>query len=75
MGPKRLLAVGRLKPGPEADLFALYNTRLRPGLLVTEVPEPMRPTLNLRIQLPPLVKFQGTRCWTSMFPSKRVRIF
>jgi 23S rRNA (pseudouridine1915-N3)-methyltransferase len=39
VGPKRLLAVGRLKPGPEADLFALYNTRLRPALLVTEVPE------------------------------------
>ena len=39
MGPKRLLAVGRLKPGPEADLFALYNARLRPPLAVTEVPE------------------------------------
>ncbi len=39
MGPKRLLVVGRLKPGPEADLFALYNARLRPPLAVTEVPE------------------------------------
>ncbi len=39
MAPKRLLAVGRLKPGPEADLFALYNARLRPPLAVTEVPE------------------------------------
>ena len=39
MGPKRLLAVGRLKPGPEADLFVLYNARLRPPLVVTEVPE------------------------------------
>ena len=35
----RLLAVGRLKPGPEADLFALYNARLRPPLAVTELPE------------------------------------
>lgn len=39
MGPKRLVAVGRLKPGPEVDLFALYNARLRPPLAVTEVPE------------------------------------
>jgi 23S rRNA (pseudouridine1915-N3)-methyltransferase len=37
--PKRLIAVGRLKPGPEADLFALYNARLRPPLAVTEIPE------------------------------------
>jgi 23S rRNA (pseudouridine1915-N3)-methyltransferase len=35
----RLIAVGRLKPGPEAELFARYNTRLRPRLVVTEVPE------------------------------------
>jgi 23S rRNA (pseudouridine1915-N3)-methyltransferase len=35
----RLIAVGRLKAGPEADLFARYNTRLRPRLVVTEVPE------------------------------------
>lgn len=35
----RLIAVGRLRPGPEADLFARYNTRLRPRLEVLEVPE------------------------------------
>ncbi len=35
----RLIAVGRLKPGPEADLFARYNARLRPALAVTEVAE------------------------------------
>ena len=35
----RLIAIGRLKPGPEADLFARYNARLRPRLDVTEVPE------------------------------------
>ncbi len=35
----RLIAVGRLKAGPEAELFARYNTRLRPSLVVTEVPE------------------------------------
>lgn len=35
----RLIAVGRLREGPEAALFARYNTRLRPPLAVTEVPE------------------------------------
>ena len=35
----RLIAVGRLRPGPEAELFARYNARLRPSLAVTEVPE------------------------------------
>jgi 23S rRNA (pseudouridine1915-N3)-methyltransferase len=35
----RLLAIGRLKPGPEAELFARYNVRLRPKLDVTELPE------------------------------------
>ena len=35
----RLIAVGRLRNGPEADLFARYNARLRPALEVTEVPE------------------------------------
>ncbi len=35
----RLIAVGRLRDGPEATLFARYNARLRPALTVTEVPE------------------------------------
>ncbi len=35
----RLIAVGRLRSGPEADLFARYNARLRPPLGVTEVPD------------------------------------
>ncbi len=35
----RLIAVGRLRAGPEADLFARYNVRLRPPLTVTEVAE------------------------------------
>ena len=34
-----LLAIGRLKPGPEAALFEHYNARLRPPLAVTELPE------------------------------------
>ena len=34
-----LLAVGRLRDGPEAALFARYNTRLRPTLTVTEIAE------------------------------------
>ena len=35
----RLIAVGRLRAGPEAELFARYNARLRPPLTVTEVAE------------------------------------
>jgi 23S rRNA (pseudouridine1915-N3)-methyltransferase len=35
----RLIAVGRLRDGPELELFARYNARLRPQLAVTEVPE------------------------------------
>lgn len=35
----RLIAVGRLRNGPEAELFARYNARLRPKLDVTEIPE------------------------------------
>jgi 23S rRNA (pseudouridine1915-N3)-methyltransferase len=35
----RLIAVGRLRDGPEAALFARYNARLRPKLAVTEIPE------------------------------------
>jgi 23S rRNA (pseudouridine1915-N3)-methyltransferase len=34
-----LLAVGRMKPGPEAALFAQHNARLRPPLAVKEIPE------------------------------------
>jgi 23S rRNA (pseudouridine1915-N3)-methyltransferase len=33
-----LIAVGRMRNGPEATLFQLYNTRLRPRLAVAEVP-------------------------------------
>jgi 23S rRNA (pseudouridine1915-N3)-methyltransferase len=33
-----LIAVGRIREGPEAALFQLYNTRLRPRLTVAEVP-------------------------------------
>ena len=39
MKPARLLAIGKLKPGPEAALFEHYNARLRPPLAVTELPE------------------------------------
>ena len=35
----RLIAVGRLRDGPEAELFARYNARLRPNLAVTELAE------------------------------------
>lgn len=33
----RLIAVGRMRAGPEAELFARYATRLRPKLEVTEL--------------------------------------
>jgi 23S rRNA (pseudouridine1915-N3)-methyltransferase len=35
----RLIAVGKQRPGPEAELFDRYNARLRPALTVTEVPD------------------------------------
>jgi 23S rRNA (pseudouridine1915-N3)-methyltransferase len=34
-----LVAIGRLRNGPEAELFNRYNARLRPSLKVTELPE------------------------------------
>jgi 23S rRNA (pseudouridine1915-N3)-methyltransferase len=34
-----LIAVGRFRAGPDADLFARYNTRLRPALTLIEVAE------------------------------------
>ena len=33
----RLIAVGKLRDGPEAALFARYNARLRPPIAVTEI--------------------------------------
>ncbi len=35
----RLFAIGKQKAGPEAELFERYNERLRPRLVVTELPE------------------------------------
>ena len=35
----RLLAVGRVRAGPELELFTRYNARLRPALSVTEAAE------------------------------------
>jgi len=34
-----LIAIGRLRGGPESELFERYNTRLRPRLTVVELPE------------------------------------
>lgn len=34
-----LIAVGRLRDGPEAELFSRYNARLRPRFAVTEIAE------------------------------------
>ncbi len=33
------MAVGRLRPGVEAELFAHYNARIRPAISVTEIVE------------------------------------
>ena len=57
----RLIAVGRLRAGPEAELFERYNARLRPKLAVTEVAEARgapaeirrRETRALLAQIPP----------------------
>jgi len=35
----RVIAVGKLKAGPEATLFERYNQRLRPPLRITEIPD------------------------------------
>lgn len=35
----RVIAIGRQRQGPEADLFARYAARLRPVLELTELPE------------------------------------
>ena len=35
----RLIAIGRLRPGPEASLFDRYASRLQPRLHVQELPE------------------------------------
>ena len=35
----RLIAIGRMRDGPEAELFARYNARLRPKLALTEIAE------------------------------------
>jgi 23S rRNA (pseudouridine1915-N3)-methyltransferase len=37
--PMHLIAVGRMRAGPDADLFARYNARLRPPMSVIEIPE------------------------------------
>jgi 23S rRNA (pseudouridine1915-N3)-methyltransferase len=34
-----LIAVGAMRNGPEAELFARYNARLRPRIAVTEIAE------------------------------------
>lgn len=39
MAEFRLVAVGRIGRGPEAELFERYNDRLRPKLAVTEIAE------------------------------------
>ncbi len=47
----RLIAVGRMRAGPEAALFDRYVKRLRPALLVSEIPD-ARSTAGLLAALP-----------------------
>ncbi len=47
----RLIAVGRMRPGPEADLFDRYAQRLRPALVVSEIPD-ARGTAGLLAAVP-----------------------
>jgi 23S rRNA (pseudouridine1915-N3)-methyltransferase len=35
----RVIAIGRSRDGPEAELFARYAARIRPALLLTELPD------------------------------------
>jgi len=35
----RIVAIGKSREGPEADLFARYATRIRPALSLTELPD------------------------------------
>lgn len=35
----RVIAIGRSRDGPEADLFARYSARIRPALALTEIPD------------------------------------
>lgn len=35
----RIVAIGRARDGPEAALFARYSTRVRPALVLTELPD------------------------------------
>ncbi len=46
----RLLAIGRIKPGPEAALFAQHNARLRPALEVSEFPEARGSPAEIRLR-------------------------
>lgn len=44
----RLIAVGRIGRGPEAELFARYNERLRPKLSVVEIAEGRGSTAEIK---------------------------
>jgi 23S rRNA (pseudouridine1915-N3)-methyltransferase len=43
-----LIAIGRLRGGPESELFDRYSGRLRPRLTVVELPEQRGPPLVVR---------------------------
>ncbi len=60
-----LIAVGRMRDGPEATLFERYNTRLRPRLAVAEVPVGRGST--------PVIKQQGRRRSAGHLAKRRLR--
>jgi 23S rRNA (pseudouridine1915-N3)-methyltransferase len=35
----RMIAIGRSRDGPEAEMFARYSARIRPALALTEIPD------------------------------------
>jgi 23S rRNA (pseudouridine1915-N3)-methyltransferase len=43
-----LIAIGRLRSGPEAELFERYNARLRPKLVLNELPEARGASVEIR---------------------------
>jgi 23S rRNA (pseudouridine1915-N3)-methyltransferase len=44
----RLIAVGRLRHGPERELFETYRSRIKPTLDVTELPEAEGPAADMK---------------------------
>jgi 23S rRNA (pseudouridine1915-N3)-methyltransferase len=60
----RLIAVGRMKAGPEKDLFDRYSHRLRPKIDLTEIPEaPGSPPEQKRREAAAILAALPTESW------------